>query len=105
MNEMEKRGYPRITMHAAVFMVQGETAYLSEIRNVSAGGVSIRMPTNWIKPASTTFRLFFILDESRILCIKAKVIHQQNNEVGLSFLPGYAIEAEQLLTESRKWQL
>lgn len=99
----EKRGYPRLSMHGAVFVVQGETAYLTELLNVSAGGVCTRKPARWQIAQEPTFRLFVVLEDEKILCIQSRVIHERGEEVGFEFLPGYAIEAELLLTESARW--
>ncbi len=99
----EKRGYPRLAMNGAVFLVQGEIAYLSELLNVSAGGGCIRKPERWKSVQDPIFRLFVVLEDEQILCIQSKVIHERGKQVGFEFLPGYAIEAELLLSESGKW--
>jgi len=100
----EQRGYPRLEMYAGVFMTQGDMAYLSELANVSAGGARIQTPSNWQPDMDAVYNLFFILDQDRILCIRARVVHETDNAIGFSFEPGYAIQAEQLLAESRNWR-
>lgn len=100
----ESRGYPRLEMYVGVFMVQGERAFLSELCDVSAGGARIQRPGNWQHDEGGIYSLYFILDQDRIMCIKGKVVHEQDESVGIQFEPGYAIQAEQLLAESRNWR-
>jgi hypothetical protein len=100
----EQRGYPRLEMYAGVFMTQGDLAYLSELANVSAGGARVQTPGNWVSDMKAVYNLFFILDQDRILCIRARVVHEGDDAVGFEFEPGYAIQAEQLLAESRNWR-
>ena len=100
----EQRGYPRLQMYAGVFMTQGDLAYLSELANVSAGGAQIHTPSNWQPDMDAVYNLFFILDQDRILCIRAHVAHETDDAIGFEFEPGYAIQAEQLLAESRNWR-
>lgn len=99
-----KRGYPRLEMFAGVFIVRGEQAHLSELCNISAGGVNLKRPANWKPGSDRTFRLFFVLDQARILCIKATVAHEQDDALGFKFAPGYEAQAQQLLAESRNWR-
>ena len=100
----EQRGYPRLQMYAGVFMTKGDLAYLSELANVSAGGAQIHTPGNWQTDMDAVYNLFFILDQDRILCIRARVAHEFDDAVGFEFELGYAIQAEQLLAESRNWR-
>ncbi len=99
-----KRGNPRLEMFAGVFIVRGEQAHLSELCNISAGGVSVKKPARWKREADRTYRLFFVLDQARILCIKAAVAHEQDDTLGFEFAPGYETQAQQLLAESRNWR-
>ncbi len=99
----DQRGFPRLEMYAGVFLVQGERGYLSELMNVSAGGASVRKPSSWETDPDGEYRMFFILDQDRVLCIKGLVAHEQDGQIGFTFAPGYAIQAEQLLAESRNW--
>lgn len=100
----EQRGHPRLEMFAGVFMTQGDLAYLSELVNVSAGGARVQAPANWEPDMNAVYNLFFILDQDRILCIRARVVHEMEDSIGFEFEPGYAIQAEQLLAESRNWR-
>jgi len=102
--DIEKRGFHRLEMYTGVFLTQGERGYLSELINVSAGGVSLRKPGAWQNDPEGQYKLYFILDQDRVLCVKAKVIHQQDELLGFEFMAGYAIQAEQLLAESRNWR-
>ena len=102
--QSEQRGYPRLLMYTAVFMTRGDLAYLSEVANVSAGGAQITTPTSWQPDLGTVYNLFFVLDQDRILCIRARVVHQSDNAIGFEFEAGYAIQSEQLLAESRNWR-
>ena len=100
----EQRGYPRLVMYAGVFMTHGDLAYLSELANVSAGGAQVQAPANWDSDMQAVYNMFFILDQDRILCIRARVVHESEDSIGFEFEPGYAIQAEQLLAESRNWR-
>lgn len=99
-----KRGYPRVEMFAGVFIVRGERAHLSELCNISAGGVSVKKPTGWPIDQAGEYHLYFVLDQARILCIKASVAHQQDEILGFAFAPGYQSRVKQLLAESRSWR-
>jgi hypothetical protein len=103
-NDNEHRGYPRLEMYVGVFLTQGERAFLSELSDVSAGGARVQRPQNWQHDENGIYSLYFILDQDRILCIKGKVAHQHEDYIGFRFEPGYAIQAEQLLAESRNWR-
>ena len=100
----EQRGYPRLEMYAGVFLTQGERAYLSELSDISAGGAKVQRPGHWQNDPQGQYHMFFILDQDRILCIKGTVVHEQDEFLGFEFAPGYAIQAEQLLAESRNWR-
>ncbi|MDX1571541.1 MAG: PilZ domain-containing protein [Xanthomonadales bacterium] len=103
MNE-DRRRDSRLGMYAGVFMTHGEQAYLSELVNVSAGGVTVQRPTNWQSDHGGIYSLYFVLDQERIWCIKCAVAHEQEEVLGFSFQPGYAVKADQLLAESRNWR-
>jgi hypothetical protein len=100
----DQRGYPRLEMYAGVFMTQGERAHLSELTNISAGGARIQIPASWQRDMGGVYHLYFILDQDRILCIRARVMNETDDAIGFKFEPGYAIQAEQLLAESRNWR-
>ena len=99
----ERRAYTRLEMHAGVFIVRGETAFLTEVSNVSAGGASVVRPKNWREDADGSYHLYFVLDPDRILCLKGSVVHESAEYLGFTFAQGYAIQSEQLLAESRNW--
>lgn len=99
----DRRAYTRLEMHAGVFITRGESAWLTEVANVSAGGASVVRPDSWQDSSGTTFHLYFILDQDRILCLKGTVVHESSEHVGFTFAKGYAIQSEQLLAESRTW--
>ena len=65
--DTDLRTFRRLEMYAGVFMVQGEKAYLSELTNVSAGGVSVKRPGTWQHDPEGIYQLFFVLDQDRIL--------------------------------------
>ena len=100
----DRRSYGRVKMYAGVFLVHGEKAFLSEVINVSAGGVRVQRPAKWSHDVGGAYNLYFVLDADRILCIKCAVAHEQEDVLGFSFQPGYAVQAEQLLGESRNWR-
>lgn len=100
---MDKRDYPRLSLGSGVFITKGENAYLAETLNISAGGASTTRPGNWREDPDSVYRLYFILEPERIISIKARVVHEQRNQIGFHFEPGFAIQAEELLTQSRLW--
>ena len=100
----ERRGYPRLQMYAGVFLCRGETGYLSEVVNVSAGGASVTRPGNWTQDPGGSYHLYFVLDQERVLCIRGRVVHEEGDKIGFRYEPGYALQAEQLLAESRNWR-
>ncbi|MEM7708787.1 MAG: PilZ domain-containing protein [Pseudomonadota bacterium] len=102
--EGDLRNSPRLKMYAGVFITLGDRAFLTELSNVSAGGVMVRRPDGWPEQTDETYRLYFVLDRDRILAARGTVIHAQNDELGFEFLPGYALQSEQLLAESRNWR-
>ena len=104
LTQSEQRGYPRLQMYAGVFMTKGDVAYLSELANVSAGGAQILTPGSWQPDLNAVYNLFFILDQDRILCIRAHVARESDDAIGFEFESGYAIQAEQILAESRNWR-
>ena len=91
--DRDLRSFRRLQMFTGVFLVQGERAYLSELTNVSAGGVSVKRPGTWHSDPEGQYHLYFVLDQDRILCVKSRVIHEQDDLVGLSFEPGSACTA------------
>ena len=95
---------PRLKMYAGVFITLGDRAYLTELSNVSAGGVMVRRPEGWPDPSEEIYRLYFVLDRDRILAARGQVVHAQDDELGFEFTPGYALQSEQLLAESRNWR-
>ena len=99
----DRRAYTRLEMHAGVFIIRGETAFLTEVSNVSAGGVSVVRPENWQEDPDGIYHLYFVLDPDRILCLKGSVVHESVDHLGFTFAKGYAIQSEQLLAESRTW--
>lgn len=100
----ELRDSPRLRMYAGVFITLGDRAYLTELSNVSAGGVMVRRPEGWPAETQDTYRLYFVLDRDRILAARGHVVHAQEDELGFEFAPGYALQSEQLLAESRNWR-
>lgn len=100
----ERRKFSRIEMYAGIFVVQGERAYLTEMQDVSAGGLSISRPGNWRDDPGGDYQLYCILEQERILCVGGRVAHEAEDTVGMLFQPGYAVQAEQLLAESRNWR-
>ena len=83
---------------------RGERAHLSELCDISAGGVSVKKPGDWPTDQTGDYDLFFVLDQARILCIKATVAHQQDEILGFKFASGYQARVEELLAESRNWR-
>ncbi|MFK7956033.1 MAG: PilZ domain-containing protein [Lysobacterales bacterium] len=100
----EHRHSPRLKMYAGVFITLGDRAYLTELSNVSAGGVMVRRPEGWPDQSEDIYRLYFVLDADRILAARGQVVHAQDDELGFEFAPGYALQSEQLLAESRNWR-
>ncbi len=100
----DRREYPRAEMYAGIFLVQGERAFLTEMQNVSAGGLSVVRPGNWQLDADGHYQLFCILEQDRILYLRGKVSYQEEQRLGFEFEPGYAVQAEQLLVESKNWR-
>ena len=100
----DKRYNPRVEMFAGVFIVREELAHLSELTNISTGGVSVKKPVSWQPDPAGAYNLYFVLDQDRILCIKGTVVHEQDDVLGFAFDSGYELQAEQLLAESRNWR-
>jgi len=100
----ERRQYPRLQMHAGVFIVQGDRGYLTEMKDVSAGGLRVIRPNNWHYEAQYQCQIFCILEQERILCLHGFVNHEEEQSLGFEFCPGFAVQAEQLLAESRNWR-
>ncbi len=91
-------------MYAGVFITLGDHAYLTELSNVSVGGVMVRRPEGWPQHSSEIYRLYFVLDKDRILAARGHVVHAQDDELGFEFEPGYTLQSEQLMAESRNWR-
>lgn len=91
-------------MYAGVFITLGDDAWLTELDNVSGGGVMVRRPESWPGPSDDVFRLYFVLDRDRILAARARLVHIQEEVLGFEFANGYALQSEQLLAESRNWR-
>ncbi len=100
----ERRHHPRLEMYAGVFLVVGERGYLSEMCDVSAGGIRVTRPGNWQSDRGRDCQLFCILEQERILRLEATIVHETESAIGLVFHEGYAVPAEQLLAESRNWR-
>ncbi len=99
----EQRRYARLEMYSAVFIIQGERGYLTEVSNISLGGTSVATPSGWTGVTDDEFLLYFVFDQDTILSIRARVAHVQQAHVGLEFLPGQEARATELLEESRHW--
>ena len=100
----ERRQYPRLQVHAGVFLVQDDRAYLTEMKDISAAGLSVLRPVNWHYEADRPCKIFCILEQERILCLHGSVSHEEEHILGFNFAPGFAVQAEQLLAESRNWR-
>ena len=101
----ERRGSTRLNMYAGVFILCEEKAFLTEVENVSTGGARVTRPRNWDSKLEGVCSLYFVIEQDNILRINGRVIHDDEAaSVGFAFEPGFAVEAEELVSESRRWR-
>ncbi|MEO8671312.1 MAG: PilZ domain-containing protein [Tahibacter sp.] len=101
MNYSEKRRHPRLSVFSAAMLVIGDDGFLSEVQDLSQGGVRVARPRNWQADAGIECHLFLIFDQDTIIGLRVKVVRSGSEDLGLEFAAGQEARIERLLYESR----
>jgi hypothetical protein len=101
MNHAEKRRHPRLAVFSAAMVVIGDDGYLTEVQDLSQGGLRVGRPRHWQGASGIECRVFLIFDQETVIGLGAKVVRVGDTDLGLEFLHGQDARIQTLLYESR----
>jgi hypothetical protein len=101
MNHAEKRRHPRLAVFSAAMVVIGDDGYLTEVQDLSQGGVRVGRPRHWQGVMGTDCRVFLIFDQETVIGLASRVVRVGDTDLGLEFTPGQEGRIQALLYESR----
>lgn len=101
MSHAEKRRHPRLSVFSAAMVVIGDDGHLTEVQDLSAGGLRVGRPRGWTASAGIDARVFLIFDQETVIGLGVRVVRVGAGDLGLEFLPGQEARVQNLLYESR----
>lgn len=87
-------------MFSAALITRDGRGWLSEVRDLSQGGVCLARPTHWVDGIEASCRVYFIFDQETVIALNARCVRDGVEDLGLEFLPGQDSDVEALLYES-----
>ena len=75
----------RMPIHSAVLMIRGDQSWTSDVEDISATGVRITRPEDWIGQIGDLFVLDMIFGEDLNIHLEAKVARISVEEIGFVF--------------------
>lgn len=89
----------RLPIHSAVLMLRGDESWTSELIDISATGVLVRRPVDWIGQRGDRFVLDMLIGDELNIHLVARVARVLEDQVGFAF---YQIPPEK---ERPLWEL
>ena len=75
----------RMPINSAVLMMRGDESWTSELMDISATGVMVRRPVDWIGQRGDRFVLDMLFGDELNIHVEAKVARVADDEVGFAF--------------------
>lgn len=75
----------RMPIRSAVLMIRGDQSWTSDVADISATGVRIERPPDWIGEIGDLFVLDMLFDETLAINVEARVARISRDEVGFAF--------------------
>jgi PilZ domain len=74
-----------MSVACAVLMSRGDESWTSEVRDISATGVLVRRPTEWIGQRGDRFVLDMLFGEELNIHVEAQVMRVTDIDLGFAF--------------------
>ncbi|MFO1495584.1 MAG: PilZ domain-containing protein [Lysobacterales bacterium] len=75
----------RMPINSAVLMLRGDESWTSELMDISATGVLVRRPFDWIGQKGDRFVLDMLFGDELNIHVEARVARVADDEVGFAF--------------------
>ncbi len=75
----------RMPINSAVLMLRGDESWTSELMDISATGVMVRRPVDWIGQRGDRFVLDMLFGDELNIHVEARVARVNDDEVGFAF--------------------
>jgi hypothetical protein len=75
----------RMSIRSAVLMVRGDQSWASDVADISATGVRVDRPADWIGQIGDLFVLDMLFDDTLNINVEARVARISDEEVGFAF--------------------
>jgi hypothetical protein len=98
---IEKRVHPRTEISSIAVLVAPERGgYLTNVLDISSGGVRMQRPLAWVDHHGI-FRLYFIFDQDTVIEVRALMVRQGDDHLAFRFEDPQSPEVMQLMYETR----
>jgi hypothetical protein len=85
MNSNIGKRHRRMPINSAVLMLRGDESWTSELMDISATGVMVRRPVDWIGQRGDRFVLDMLFGDELNIHVEARVARVTEDEVGFAF--------------------
>ncbi|MCB1628251.1 MAG: PilZ domain-containing protein [Xanthomonadales bacterium] len=75
----------RMPIRSAVLVVRGDESWTSDVADISATGVRIDRPADWVGEVGDLFVLDMLFDDTLNINVEARVARVSDEEVGFVF--------------------
>lgn len=97
----EKRRHPRLPVFTAALITRDGQGWLSEVRDLSQGGVRLARPRRWPGGGEGVYRLYLVFDGDTVIGLDACCVREGEDDLGMAFAPGQGEAIDAMLYESR----
>ncbi len=84
-NQKLGRRARRMPSDSAVLMCRGDESWTTELQDISATGLLVQRPSDWIGKRGDQFVLDLLLGETLNIHLEARVMRIDDNELGFAF--------------------
>lgn len=77
--------HKRLSIDSACLMLRGDDSWTSELMDISATGVLVRRPPEWIGQVGDRFVLDMLVGEDLNIHVEARVMRISEDEIGFAF--------------------
>ena len=84
---IEKRRLPRQQVSSAVMIAPNGHRHNAQIFDISAGGVRVGLPEDWVPSDGTSLRVYFLFDTDHPIMLHGHVTRVAVDHLGLEFEP------------------
>ena len=95
--DTEKRRTPRKQVSGAVMITPNGHGHNAQVFDISAGGVRLGLPEDWVPANGAALRVFFLFDTNHPIMLQGHVTRVAVDHLGLEFEPAQEAQISELM--------